>query len=177
MASACALVWLAVLSVYDIRERRLPNWLTMPGAAVIIVMAAMHGRGGPAVLGAVALFAVYAVVHLVSPAAMGAGDAKLAIGRVLRRYIEHPGQGAWHVSRRDDGRFVGWVSLKFAGESPDIEVGYRLISDAWGSGFAGSPPHPRRRPLLRNFAKRRRKLVRRLDETDHLPLSTAQQLL
>ncbi len=63
-------------------------------------------------------------------------DAKLAIGRVLRRYIEHPGQGAWHVSRRDDGRFVGWVSLKFAGESPDVEVGYRLVADAWGSGFA-----------------------------------------
>ena len=80
VAGACALVWLAALSVYDIRERRLPNWLTMPGAAVIIVMAAMHGRGGPAVLGSVALFAVYAVVHLVSPAAMGAGDAKLAIG-------------------------------------------------------------------------------------------------
>ena len=31
-------------------------------------------------LGAVALFAVYAVVHLASPAAMGAGDVKLAIG-------------------------------------------------------------------------------------------------
>ena len=80
VAGVCVLVWLAALSVYDIRERRLPNWLTMPGAAVILVMAAMHGRGGPAVLGAVALFAVYVVVHLVSPAAMGAGDVKLAIG-------------------------------------------------------------------------------------------------
>jgi ribosomal-protein-alanine N-acetyltransferase len=63
-------------------------------------------------------------------------DAVLAIGRILRRYDEHPGQGAWHVSRRDDGRFVGWVSLKFAGESPDIEIGYRLVFDAWGAGFA-----------------------------------------
>jgi RimJ/RimL family protein N-acetyltransferase len=63
-------------------------------------------------------------------------DAALAIGRVLRRYVEHPGQGVWHASRRDDGRFVGWVSLKFAGESPDVEVGYRLVFDAWGSGFA-----------------------------------------
>ncbi len=80
VAGACVLVWLAVLSFYDIRERRLPNWLTMPGAAVIIATAAMCGRGGPAVLGAVALFAVYVVVHLVSPAAMGAGDVKLAIG-------------------------------------------------------------------------------------------------
>ena len=31
-------------------------------------------------LGAVALFAVYALVHLVSAAAMGAGDVKLAVG-------------------------------------------------------------------------------------------------
>ena len=80
MAGVCALVWLVALSVYDIRERRLPNWLTMPGAAVIIAVAAVHGRAAAAVLGAVALFAVYAVVHLVSPAAMGAGDVKLAIG-------------------------------------------------------------------------------------------------
>jgi leader peptidase (prepilin peptidase) / N-methyltransferase len=80
VAGVCVLVWLAALSVYDVRQRRLPNWLTMPGAAVIFVTAAVHGRGAPAALGALALFAVYAVVHLVSPAAMGAGDVKLAIG-------------------------------------------------------------------------------------------------
>jgi leader peptidase (prepilin peptidase)/N-methyltransferase len=80
VAGVCVVVWLAALSVYDIRERRLPNWLTLPGAAVIVAAAAAHGRGTPAVLGAVALFAVYAVVHLVSPSAMGAGDVKLAIG-------------------------------------------------------------------------------------------------
>ena len=80
VAGVCVLVWLAALSSYDIRERRLPNWLTMPGAAVILATAAVHGRGAQAVVGAVALFAVYALVHLVSPAAMGAGDVKLAIG-------------------------------------------------------------------------------------------------
>jgi leader peptidase (prepilin peptidase)/N-methyltransferase len=53
--SGVCVVWLAALCVFDIRERRLPNWLTMPGAAVILATAAMHGRGGPAVLGAVAL--------------------------------------------------------------------------------------------------------------------------
>ena len=80
VAGVGVLVWLATLSVYDIRERRLPNWLTMPGAAVILATAAVHGRGGPAVFGAVALCAVYVAVHLVSPTAMGAGDVKLAIG-------------------------------------------------------------------------------------------------
>ena len=74
------LAWLAALTLYDIRERRLPNWLTIPGAVVILALAAGYGRATPAVLGAAALFAVYGAVHLMSPAAMGAGDVKLAIG-------------------------------------------------------------------------------------------------
>jgi leader peptidase (prepilin peptidase) / N-methyltransferase len=80
VVGVCVVIWMAALSVYDIRERRLPNWLTMPGAAVILAVSALHGRGGAAMFGAAALFAVYVLVHLVSPAAMGAGDAKLAIG-------------------------------------------------------------------------------------------------
>jgi leader peptidase (prepilin peptidase)/N-methyltransferase len=80
IATVCVLGWLAALSIYDIRERRLPNWLTLPGAAVIVAAAALHGRGASAALGAVVLFALYTVVHLTSPAAMGAGDVKLAIG-------------------------------------------------------------------------------------------------
>ena len=67
-------------AAYDIRDRRLPNCLTIPGAVVILVAAAAAGRGMPAVMGAAALFAVYLVVHLLAPAAMGAGDVKLAIG-------------------------------------------------------------------------------------------------
>jgi RimJ/RimL family protein N-acetyltransferase len=58
------------------------------------------------------------------------------IERVLARYAEDNGLGLWHASRQDDGRFVGWVSLKPCGDSPDIEIGYRLMHDAWGQGFA-----------------------------------------
>jgi leader peptidase (prepilin peptidase)/N-methyltransferase len=76
----CVLAWLATLSVYDVRDRRLPNWLTIPGAIAVLGAATIDGRGGPAAVGAVALFAVYLVVHLTAPAAMGAGDVKLAIG-------------------------------------------------------------------------------------------------
>jgi leader peptidase (prepilin peptidase)/N-methyltransferase len=68
------------LSVFDIRQRRLPNVLTLPGAVLVLIAAALAGRGWPAALGAAALFAGYAAVHLVSPAAMGAGDVKLAVG-------------------------------------------------------------------------------------------------
>jgi [ribosomal protein S5]-alanine N-acetyltransferase len=63
-------------------------------------------------------------------------DAQATVGRILRRYVEHPGTGAWRVARRDDARFCGWVSLKHADTSPDIEIGYRLMHHAWGQGFA-----------------------------------------
>ena len=79
-AAAVVLVWLAVLSCYDIRARRLPNLLTLPGAGVILLAAVLAGRGLPALAGAGALTGLYLLVHLVAPAALGAGDVKLAIG-------------------------------------------------------------------------------------------------
>lgn len=72
--------WMTALSVYDLRERRLPNWLTLPGAAVILLAAVVLGRGPAALAGAAALCAVYLLIHLVSPDAMGGGDVKLAVG-------------------------------------------------------------------------------------------------
>jgi leader peptidase (prepilin peptidase) / N-methyltransferase len=80
MAAGVVLLWMGALSFCDIRHRRLPNALTLPGAGLILLAAALAGRGRPALAGAAALAAVYLVVHLVAPAAMGAGDVKLAIG-------------------------------------------------------------------------------------------------
>lgn len=74
------LVWLAALSLYDLRQRRLPNALTLPGAVVVVVGAGVAGHGMAALGGATALAVVYLAVHLSAPAAMGAGDVKLAIG-------------------------------------------------------------------------------------------------
>lgn len=80
MVGAAVLGWLAALCVFDITERRLPNWLTVPGAMVMLAGAAVAGRGVPAAGGGAALFAVYLAVHLLAPTAMGAGDVKLAAG-------------------------------------------------------------------------------------------------
>ena len=80
IATAGVAVWLIALSACDIRSRRLPNTLTLPGAAVILVVAAGTGHGLAAVAGAAALFGVYLTVHLIAPAALGAGDVKLALG-------------------------------------------------------------------------------------------------
>lgn len=80
MMAGLLLAWLGMLSGYDMRCRRLPNWLTLPGAAAIVAFAAAGGRGSPALAGALALTALYLLVHLVAPAGMGAGDVKLALG-------------------------------------------------------------------------------------------------
>lgn len=80
MVVAAVLLWTGALSIYDVRQRRLPNWLTLPGAVIVLIVAVATGRGLPAALGAAALTGVYLLVHLTAPAAMGAGDVKLALG-------------------------------------------------------------------------------------------------
>lgn len=79
-AVGMALVWLATLTVFDARTRRLPNWLTLPGAIVILAAATFLGHGPAATVGGFALAAWYLLVHLISPRAMGGGDVKLALG-------------------------------------------------------------------------------------------------
>jgi leader peptidase (prepilin peptidase)/N-methyltransferase len=80
VACACVLAWFMALTVYDIQQRRLPNALTLPGAAAVLAVAVATGRGVPALAGALALTLLYLGVHLVAPAGMGAGDVKLAVG-------------------------------------------------------------------------------------------------
>ena len=58
------------------------------------------------------------------------------LARIIRYPVLYPDLGIWHASRRDNGAFIGWFSLKYAGKSPDIEIGYRLLPEAWGQGFA-----------------------------------------
>ncbi|MRH87357.1 prepilin peptidase [Nocardia sp. SYP-A9097] len=73
-------LWCALLSYSDLRTHRLPNLLTLPGAAVVLGYGFATGRGTVAVLGALLLAIPYLLVHLCSPAALGAGDVKLALG-------------------------------------------------------------------------------------------------
>ncbi|WP_280182652.1 A24 family peptidase [Nocardia cyriacigeorgica] len=72
--------WCMALSVSDIRSRRLPDLLTGPGAAVVLAYAGCTGRLAAALAGAALLAVPYLIVYVVTPAAFGAGDVKLAIG-------------------------------------------------------------------------------------------------
>ncbi|OBI45524.1 prepilin peptidase [Mycobacterium colombiense] len=97
IAVAClVLAWLAALSCYDIRERRLPNALTMTGAAAILAVATLAGRGPATLAGALALTAIYLTVHCAAPGGMGAGDVKLAVG--LGALTGCFGVGVWFLA-------------------------------------------------------------------------------
>lgn len=67
--------WLVLLSGYDIRQRRLPNRLTLPAAAAVPVAAAVAGHGLAALAGGAALSGAYLLVHLIAPAALGPGTS------------------------------------------------------------------------------------------------------
>jgi leader peptidase (prepilin peptidase)/N-methyltransferase len=80
--------WLAVAAgTVDLIHHRLPDALTLPALPLALLLLAPVGA--EAVLrglaGAGAAVAAYAALHLVAPAAMGAGDVKLAapLGAVL----------------------------------------------------------------------------------------------
>jgi leader peptidase (prepilin peptidase)/N-methyltransferase len=72
---------LAVLSVVDLQERRLPNRIVLPAFAIVLAahVALSPGQSAEwtiAALGAAAFFFVPALFY---PAAMGMGDVKLAL--------------------------------------------------------------------------------------------------
>ena len=63
-------------------------------------------------------------------------DVARMLARILRYGTLNPDLGIWYATRRDTGAFIGWFSLKYCGKSAEIEIGYRLLHDAWGLGFA-----------------------------------------
>ena len=63
-------------------------------------------------------------------------DVEASLARVASLCRNYYGLGIWHASRRDTGAFIGWFALKYCPPTCDVEVGYRLLREAWGLGFA-----------------------------------------
>jgi leader peptidase (prepilin peptidase)/N-methyltransferase len=98
-----AFLWLTaaglLLSVIDLQHRLLPNRVVLPallgGAVLLLGSAASDGSWGQlvrALQGAGALFGVFLVLALISPAGLGMGDVKLA--GLLGLYLGWIGWGA-----------------------------------------------------------------------------------
>lgn len=61
---------------------------------------------------------------------------EFVINRITTDYPT--GLGYWTILKNDGNHeFLGWVLLiPIDGYGPEIEIGWRLIRDAWGKGFA-----------------------------------------
>ena len=59
-----------------------------------------------------------------------------ALARAVDYYDRFPGLGVWPAEERATGEFIGWFCLKYIPKTVEVEVGYRLLPEAWGRGFA-----------------------------------------
>ncbi|MTE15012.1 prepilin peptidase [Nocardia aurantiaca] len=88
-------VWCAALTAHDVYGRRLPNALTLPGAAAALGYGFAVGEPAFAITGAVLLAVPYLLVHLCRPHALGAGDVKLAFGLGAATALAGPHAWSW----------------------------------------------------------------------------------
>jgi leader peptidase (prepilin peptidase) / N-methyltransferase len=88
-AAAVFVAALVAIAFVDVRERRVPNVIVLPAAAVVLLL---HTLGDPTwewAAAAAAAFAVLLLPALVYPAGLGMGDAKLMLllGAMLGRDV------------------------------------------------------------------------------------------
>lgn len=44
--------------------------------------------------------------------------------------------GRWAIHTKDSMEFIGWCGLKYRPDLDEIDLGYRLVKQAWGKGYA-----------------------------------------
>jgi len=86
------------------------------------------------------LYALNSDPRVMKYIADGKPSTRDEVARQLRRFVRYPrlypDLGIWHTSRRDTGAFIGFFALNYTGKTTDIEIGYRLLRNAWGQGYA-----------------------------------------
>jgi [ribosomal protein S5]-alanine N-acetyltransferase len=53
---------------------------------------------------------------------------------ILPQYKKKLGRWAMHLKTTNE--FIGWCGLKYLAEADEIDLGYRLMQNFWGNGYA-----------------------------------------
>ncbi|HMT29882.1 MAG TPA: GNAT family N-acetyltransferase [Bacteroidia bacterium] len=58
--------------------------------------------------------------------------------KFLEKYDSYTrtGMGRWAIELKETKQFIGWCGLKLILEENEVDIGYRLLPEFWGSGYA-----------------------------------------
>ena len=63
-------------------------------------------------------------------------QSKVFLQKIINDYSERPGMGRWAMYSKDDGLFAGSFAIIPIDNSPQLQLGYALIKENWGKGYA-----------------------------------------
>ena len=75
------------------------------------------------------------VMRYIRPAQTKA-KSKDFLKKIIKEYSEQPGLGRWAMLRKADQEFVGSFAVIPIVNSGRIQLGYALLKEYWGSGYA-----------------------------------------
>jgi RimJ/RimL family protein N-acetyltransferase len=81
------------------------------------------------------------VMKFIRPAEKTLDETRATMERILRTNNYPEGIGLWICQEKSSNEFIGWFVLKPLENTPDIEIGYRLLRKQWGKGFATEMSH------------------------------------
>ena len=55
---------------------------------------------------------------------------------ILSHYVRKPGLGIWATILKENNTFVGASGLVYYDNTPEIEIGYRMLKEHWNKGYA-----------------------------------------
>lgn len=63
-------------------------------------------------------------------------ESKAFLIENLQFYEDHPGLGRWALLEKDSDEFVGTFSILPLEHTNDVHLGYALLKEHWGKGYA-----------------------------------------
>jgi ribosomal-protein-alanine N-acetyltransferase len=63
-------------------------------------------------------------------------QSKEFLQKIITAYAERPGMGRWGMFSKQDHRFVGSFAIIPVEKSDKLQLGYALIKENWGKGYA-----------------------------------------
>lgn len=64
------------------------------------------------------------------------GQMEKEIDLLISHYIRKPGLGIWATVLKNSNTFVGASGLVYYDNTPEIEIGYRMLKEHWNQGYA-----------------------------------------